>query len=358
MRNDTTVATTVAGYVVGLDVGDRHSELHMIDAEGETVETATIRTTKEAMDVRFGSLPPLRVVLEVGTHSPWLSRQLEGYGHEVVVADPHRLRLIAQSRQKNDRADAETLARVGRLDLGLLQPVRHRSARAQADLAVLKGRAALVSVRTRLVNEVRGTVKALGGRLPACSAEAFGRVATPHLPQELRVAMAPLLETIGMLNEKIRGYDRTLARLAEERYPQVKLLQQVPGVGPVTALAYVLTIEEPGRFGRSREVGAYLGLVPGQRQSGERSPQLGITKAGDRLVRSLLVQCAHYVLGYRGPESDLRRWGLAKAGQGGGVQKKKVVVAVARKLAVLLHRLWVTGAVYEPVRKEESAMAA
>jgi transposase len=301
--------------------------------------------------------PPLRVVLEVGTHSPWISRLLRSWGHEVVVANPHRLRLIAQSVRKNDRADAETLARVGRLDVDLLHPVHHRGEQAQMDLGVLQSRAALVGIRTGLVNDVRARVKSAGGRLSACSPEAFPKLALPGIPPALLPALGPLLTVITDLTGQIRLLDRKVQQLIVERYPAAQMLQQVPGVGPVTALSFVLTIDDPHRFEHSRDVGAYLGLIPKQRESGDRAPELGITKAGDKVLRALLVQCAHYILGFRGPDSDLRRWGLRRCPPGARVQKKRTVVAVARKLAVLLHRLWVTGEVYVPVR-EERAMAA
>jgi transposase len=294
-------------------------------------------------------------MLEVGTHSPWLSRLLADLGHEVIVANPRQVRLIAESDRKRDRADAELLARLGRLDPDLLRPIRHRGPQAQQDLALLRARDTLVRARTNLVNHVRGAVKALGGRLPACAAASFHRKAEGHLPQALQEALLPLLATIAELTGRIRAYDRQVEEIAEERYPEGRRLRQVPGVGPLTSLAFLLVIEDSSRFRKSRGVGPYLGLVPRQSQSGEREPQLSITKAGDPLLRRLLVQSAHYILGPFGPDSELRRWGLHLAGAGSGRNKKRAVVAVARKLAVLLHRLWVTGEVYQPIAPETAA---
>jgi transposase len=165
----------------------------------------------------------------------------------------------------------------------------------------------------------------------------------------LRPALEPLLETIASMTERIREYDRELQTLASELYPETKLLQQVHGVGTLTALAFVLTLEDPSRFATSRVVGAYLGLVPGKDQSGERDPQKGISKRGNGLLRKLLVGSAHRILGPFGEDSDLRRHGLKIAERGGKNAKKRAVVAVARKLSVLLHRLWVGGEVYEPL---------
>jgi transposase len=236
------------------------------------------------------------------------------------------------------------------MDPKLLSPVRHRGSQAQADLAVVKARDGAVRARTLLINQVRGLVKAFGARLPKCSAESFSRKVTGSIPDELGPAVSPMLAAIGTLTREIGAYDRQVERIAMERYPQTKLLQQVAGVGPLTALAYVLTIEDPSRFRKSREVGPYLGLVPRRDASGDRDPKLGITKAGDPALRRLLVQAAHYILGPFGPDTDLRRKGIALAASSGSSGKKLAIVSVARKLAILLHRLWVTGEVYEPLR--------
>jgi transposase len=346
------------GLTVGLDLSDTHSTLCVIDAEGEELETGRVRTRTPDLLRRFSALPPSRVVLEVGTHSPWVSRLLSALGHEVVVANPRRVRLIAQGERKTDRADAETLARLGRIDPALLAPVRHRGAQAQADLAVLRGRDALVRARSLLINHVRGAVKALGGRLPGCSAEAFHHRAPQQLPAALRPALLPLVEQVGALSTQIRDADRALEALCA-RYPETALLRQVRGVGPVTALAFVLTLEDPQRFRESRDVGPYLGLTPRQRQSGARSPQLRISKAGDAYLRRLLVGCARYVLGPFGEDCDLRRWGLRRAPAGASrALRNRTAIGVARRLAVVLHRLWVTGEVYEPLRLARAAATA
>lgn len=307
-------------------------------------------TTAEALRRRFGGLPRMRLVLETGGHSPWISRLLEDGGHEVLVANARRVRLIAESDSKSDRTDAETLARLGRLDPALLRPIRHRSADAQLDLALIRARDALVQARTQLVNHVRGAVKAVGGRLPKCSTESFPKRVPEAIPAALRPALTPLLDVIATITTEVRGYDHQVDAIATTRYPETAALRQVTGVGALTALSYVLTLEDPTRFPTSRAVGSYLGLRPKQRDSGERAPALRITKAGDAFLRRLLVGSAHYILGPFGPDTDLRRWGLTLAARGGKNAKKRAVVAVARKLAVLLHRLWVTGDVYEPLR--------
>lgn len=335
---------------IGMDLGDQHSHLYVLDEDGMCVETGRIRTTQAGLTRWFRGRAAARVVLEAGTHSPWASRALAALGHGVIVANPRKLRAIYANDRKQDRTDAEYLARVGRLDPSLLQGITHRGAEAQAALAVLRAREALVRARTQLINHARGVVKAAGARLPACAAEAFARRAAAALPAELAPALAPVCAQVAQLTTEIRGYDRTVAQLCAEAYPETARLRQVSGVGPVTALAYVLVLETPARFRRSRTVGAYLGLVPRRRQSGDHDPQLRITKAGHPLLRRLLVQAAHYILGPFGPDCDLRRHGARLARHGGPAAKKRAVIAVARKLAVLLHGLWVSGAVYEPHR--------
>ena len=339
---------------VGLDVDDRHIQVCVLDPEARVVREQRVRTTALALRQALGDLAASRVVLEAGPRSPWLSRLLAELGHEVIVANVRQVALIARSHRKDDRIDAELLARLGRLDPELLAPIRHRGARAQQDLAVVRSRDALVRSRTQLINHVRGAVKAWGAALPRSTAPAFHRKAAEHIPGELRTALLPLIEVIGELNARIAATDREIAALCEE-YPETAALRQVTGVGAITALTYVLTIEHPGRFARSRDVAAYLGLVPRRRDSGGRRTQLGISKRGDPHLRRLLVQCAHYVLGPFGPDCELRRWGERYMAAGAGNAKKRALVAVARRLAVLLHALWSSGEVYEPLRQAARA---
>ena len=340
---------------VGLDVGDSYSNLCLLDSEGTVLEETKLRATPSALRQHLERLPACRVVLEVGSQSPWLSRLVRELGHECITANPFKVRLIAQGAQKNDRSDAETLARLGRIDPQLLSPIEHRSPQQQTDLAVIRSRRALVAARTLLINHVRGTVKAVGAHLPAGDADTFASRIAADIPEELAIALTPCVSAIKTLTEEIKAANARIAALLKERYPEAKALQQVEGVGSLIALTFVLTLGDASRFARSRAVGPYLGLTPRQRASGQRTPQLGISKTGDVYLRSLLVQGAQYILGYRGPDTDLRRWGVERAEKGGKNGKKRAVVAVARKLAVLLHRLWVTGEVYEPLRNHPEA---
>lgn len=348
--------TRTAKPTIGLDLGDKYSYLCMMDASGQIVEEGRIATTEEAFRRRFSSCEPARIAIEVGTHSPWVSRLLKESGHEVLVANPRKLRMIYENDGKTDRVDAEWLARVARLDPKLLAPIQHRGASAQVDLAQIRSRDALVNSRTQLVNHVRGVVKSFGGRVPSCSTPSFPKKSMPTIPEVLQPALSPVVEMISTLNANIRDFDRRIDAMARDRYPQSEVLRQIKGVGPVTSMAYMLILEDPHRFKKSRSVGPYLGLRTRKNQSGEQDPQLRITKAGDVLLRRLLVGSAHYILGPFGPDCDLRRFGLARAQHGGKNAKKRAIVAVARKLAVLLHHLWITGEVYEPLhnpRKEK-----
>jgi transposase len=338
----------------GLDIGDKYSYLCLIDtASGEIMEEGRLRTSPETFKRRFASERPMRIAIEAGTHSPWVSRVLEECGHEVLVANPRKLRLIYANKRKTDEIDAENLARLARVDPRLLYPLKHRGEDSQAHLAIIRSRQALVDCRTQLVNHVRGAVKSFGARLPKCSARSFHKRASEHIPEALRPALGPILEVIASLTERIRDYERELETISKEHYPETELLRQVEGVGTLTALTFVLTLEDPYRFERSRSVGAYLGLVPASDRSGDRDPQKRISKEGEQMLRKLLVGSAHYILGPFGSDSDLRRHGEKIASRGGKNAKKRAAVAVARKLCVLLHSLWMSAEIYEPLRNAQ-----
>ena len=343
---------------IGLDLGDRWSFYCVLDEAGKIILEQKVSTTAEAIPQTFAKIPRSLIALETGTHSPWISRLLTELGHKVIVAHAQKVELITKSNRKDDRHDARTLARLARIDPELLGPVRHRSAKAQIHLTVIRARAELVSARTALVNAARGLVKSYGQRLPQCGTQQVSRELAAGLSAELREVLEPLLQEIESRNERIQEYDQRMEKIAREVYPEVSLLKQVKGVGTQIALTYVLTIEDPYRFAKSREVGCFLGLKPGRRNSGKSEPQKRISKEGDRYLRTMMVQGAHYILGPFGEDSDLRRWGRKLGERGGKNAKKRAVVAVARKLAVLLHRLWVSGEVYEPLRNSQAAMRA
>src|SRR3979409_911649 len=236
---------------VGLDLGDRWSFYCVLDEAGEVLLEQKLPTTPEAMKQTFSRISQSRIALETGTHSPWVSRLLTELGHEVIVAHAQKVQLITKSSRKDDRHDAQTLARLARVDPELLGPVRHRSAKAQIHLTVIRARAELVSARTALVNAARGLAKSHGERLRKCGTEQVSREVAAELSAELREVLEPLLKEIESLNERIKEYNARMEKIAKESYPQVALLKQVKGVGTQIALTDVLTLDDPRRFAKS-----------------------------------------------------------------------------------------------------------
>ena len=355
MTQRTKAALTIP-LTAGIDIGDRTCEDCVLNAEGEVVERKSFATTTRALRKRYERLRVMgvvRVALEVGSHSPWMSRLLDELGFEVYIANAHKVQLISRNQKKTDRGDAELLARLCRVDPGLLSPIQHRGPQAQADLGLVRARSGLVGARTQLINQVRGSAKPWGVRVPSCSTDCFHVRAAQSLPAPLLTTLGPIIRMIEQLTGAIAEYGKQIEALAKERYPETELLRQVKGVGPITALTYVLTIESPDRIHKTRNVAAYFGLVPAKSQTGGpkgRDPELSITKAGDPAMRSLLVSCSQFILGPFGEDCDLRRYGIRIADRGNKSAKKRAVIAVARKLSVLLLRLWQTGQEYDPLR--------
>lgn len=332
---------------IGLDLGDRRHRFCALDG-GEIAEEGSVPNDRVAMGGLSRRYPGALVVLEAGCHSPWVSRFFEEAGCRVLVANPRKLRAIYQSERKSDRRDAQMLARIGRLDPALLYPVRHGTAQAQEDLLRIKLRDSLVRARVGVINSVRFTLKSLGYTVRNPSSERFHKVVSEGLPDTVAKMIAPNVQALAELTARIKVLEREILTLAKTKYPQSTQLQQIPGVGPITALYFVLKIEDPDRFQNVRDVGAYAGLCPRRDQSGESDPQLRISKRGDAYLRRLLVSAANYILGPFGPESALRSYGLALAAEGTARAKKRATVAVARKLAVLLLSLWKNHRPYQP----------
>jgi len=341
-------------YYIGIDLGDKRSYYCILDKDTNIAANGSFATTVTEFELYFKAIARSRIAIEVGTHSPWINQLLEGLGHIVYVANPRKIGGGKKSRRrKNDKLDAEALARQVKSDPRMLYPIHHRGQSSRQALVLLRARHSLIGARTKLICSVRGLVKSDGKRLPRCSTESFHKMERIYVPETLREALEPLFEQIGSLTEQIKKYDKEVKRMCRGTYLETELMRQVNGVGELVSLGYILTIENPDRFTKSRHVGAYVGLIPRQYDSGESRPQMRITKTGDRMLRQLLIQSAQYILGPFGKDSDLRRHGLKIAARGGKNAKKRATVAVARKLAVLLHRLWVTGEVYEPLRNSE-----
>jgi transposase len=257
----------LASLGVDLDQFWNRNELNalLIDEAGELILESKLPTTPKGIEEVFGRIPRSRVAFETGTHSPWVSRQMSQLGHEVIVAHACNVQLITESGRKDDRLDAKRLARLAQIDPALLGPVRHRSAKAQIHLTVIRARATLVSAPTAQVNAARGLTKSYGARPPKCGSEQMNREIANGLSQELREALDPLLAEIESLNERIAEYDRRIEKVAKEAYPEVALLRQVKGVGTLIALTYIQTVDDPYRFRPSRDAGCFVGLRPARR---------------------------------------------------------------------------------------------
>jgi transposase len=341
---------------VGLDLGDRFIHYCMLNQEGEVIEEGRMQNSESALRKHFGNEAVMRIAMEAGTHSPWVSRLLKRLGHQVLVANPRKIRAITGSESKNDRNDAEQLARFAAYDPKLLSPIEHRSEQRQQDLNLIHARATLVRARTMIINVVRGLVKSAGGRLPSCSTESFAERTPAAIPAPLTEVVTPLVRQIGMLTAQIELMDKQIDQLVR-KYPEISVFRTTPGVGPLVAACYVLTLDSPDVLGDNRQAGAFLGLRPRQSQSGESDPQRRISKTGNTYLRSLLVQSAQYILGRFGPDSALRRWGLKLASSGGKRGKKRALVAVARKLAVLLHSMWRSRIPFQAFPQPATAVA-
>ena len=340
---------TAKNITIGIDLGDRRHAVCVLSASGKILLEDLLVNDRAGLTIFAQRYPGATIVMETGTHSPWVSRLFEALGHKVHVANARKLRAISTSANKNDVEDARMLARLGLADPQLLSPIKHRSEPTQRALVRMKVREALVRNRVSTMNSVRFLLKSLGLMVPrGVKATAFVRQFRKLANATDTALVEPLLQILDALNERIKQLDRELELIADERYPATQRLRQIAGVGPLTALGFVLTIEDPGRFPQTRDVGAYLGLVPRRDQSGQTDKQLPITKRGNVQLRCLLVNCAHYILGPFGPPSHLREAGERIAARGGKSAKKRAVIAVARKLAVTLLALWKSGAAYQP----------
>ena len=343
-----TAPVLAGGFTIGLDLGDRSHYVCVLDATGQIIHEEPMLNDRVALALLLTKYPAATVALEAGTHSPWISRFLTGLGATVIVANPRKLHAISRNERKCDRRDAQMLARLARVEPALLHPIQHGTAQAQHDLLGLKLRDALVRTRVSLINAVRFTLKSLGHAVRNPSSESFHKTVLADVPADCLPVVQPLLTVLAHVTEQIKGMERDLVQRGKKDYPVTQRLQQIAGVGPLTALCFVLKIGDPQRFSRGRDVGAYLGLCPRRDQSGGTDKQLRISKCGDGLMRRLLVSAAHYVLGPFGPACALREHGQRLTGTGSAREKKRAVVAVARKLAVLLLSLWKYGTDYEP----------
>ena len=343
---------------IGMDLGNRSTSYCIVDSSGDHIREAELKTTTESMGEFLSSEPPSRVVIEASGPSRWVAELAAKHGHKVIVANPREFKLICASHRKTDRNDARILADFGQFRPQLLRPIKLRGLKCQLARGILISRSHAVGQRTVLINLIRAQVRNLGESLSDCSARVFHKTALARIPVALRPTVEPLFSVLNSITEAIATYDEEIKRMCEEDFKETATLLQVNGVGPNTALAFVATIEDPSRFPKSRDVGAYVGLVSKSRSSGSKDPQLRISKRGDKTLRRLLVTAATYICGPRSSDSDLKRFGKRLQDRGGQTARAKARIAVARKLSVLLHRLLITGEVYEPLRNSGQAEAA
>jgi transposase len=340
---------------IGLDLGDKKHAICVLNSAGEVIDERTITNNRESLRRLSQKYPGSRIAMEVGQHSPWTSRFIEALGHEVFVANPRKLRAIYTSNRKSDQSDAYMIARLARVDPTLLSPIQHSTEEAQRDLLQVKLRDNLVRQRVDIISSIRFTLKSMGVMVASPNTACFAKRCRKDLagvnPQLLAMC-EPSLRVVDELTQSIRELEQRIEELCVEAYPETEFLQQIAGVGPITSLAFVLTIGDPARFESMRDVAPYLGLVPKRDQSGETDKRLGISKAGDAYLRRLLVSAAQYILGPFGPDCDLRRHGLQLAERGGRGAKKKAIIATARKLSVLMLTLWYNEDIYEPLRNQ------
>jgi transposase len=333
---------------IGIDLGDKTAYFACLNDQGDLVMKDSVPMTAAAFKKTFGFFKPTRIAIEAGAQSRWVACLLEALGHQVIIANPRQLKLISASASKNDQNDAVLLARLARVDPSLLSPLKHRPEQEQTQLLAIRARAQLVDTRTGLIHSLRGMLKTFGIRLPGSTSAYFAEHCQASVPPPFRPLLEGTFKVIAELSRQIEAYDEQVEQMAREQHPEVARLCKISGVGTLTALTYVLTLADPKRFAHSRDVGPYLGLRPRQQQSGSQNPQLGISKAGDSYLRRLLVQCAHSVMRRHAPDTALRVWGLRLCERGGKNAKKRAIVAVARKLAILMHRLWAGGGEYQP----------
>jgi transposase len=332
-------------YFIGIDIGDKINTVCVLNNDGEIIQECEVENTGQEMHDFFIEYPNARVAIEACSHSLWLHDLLVRLGCQVFVGNPRKLRIISSSSRKNDKNDSRLLARLVRSDLDLLYPIVVRDILTQQDMVIIKTRTMLIKTRGDLVRHIRGIIKPFGLKLPKdVTTDNFHDKVKEHLSKELLPILKHTIKSIKDLSIQIKNLDKKIDSLINKKYPEAMLLQTIDGIGPITALTFILIMGDPKRFEKSRDVGAYFGLVPRQDQSCTIDKSLPITKEGDSCMRSLLVNCSHHILGRYGKDTQIRRHGLKVMGQDENkIRKKKAVIAVARKLSVLMHSMLISG---------------
>lgn len=343
---------------IGLDLGNTFNKAVGLDAGGNVVLREDLRNDAATMKAFFEAHRGATVAMETGTHCRWIAALAAECGCHPVVGNARKLRLISESSRKNDWADAQKLARLCRSDRSLLHPVELHDDRHHRLYQLLRQRDALVSMRTALVNQLRGFAKAGGTMLPRCDARSFLSLRDSMPPEFLR-DFKPLLKTLEDLAKRIAAAEAILAEFVRRHFRKTdELLQTVPGVGPVASAAFIALVPDPGRFKSAREAGPYFGLVPKQDQSGDGDRPCRITHEGSSFMRKTLVNAANALLRKSARDTALKRFGerLGRRGQG-KVVRRKAKVALARKLAVTMLAMARSGEDYRDAPAPEPAEA-
>jgi transposase len=332
---------------VGLDVSQKSTSICVIDAYGECVwEGVCASEPAEIARTVCERAPDAETIgFETGPLAVWHWHALHDYGLPVVCLHArHAHAAIKMQINKTDRNDAYALAQIVRT--GWYRAVEVKSMDTHRIRLMLTARARVVSMRTTLYSQIRGLLKTFGIVLRPAKGGSFEQLVRQAISSDaqLQGVIGSLLTIWCSLTDELRIYDREVERAARN-HEVCRLLMTTPGVGSLTALAFVTAIDNPCRFRRSIDVGAYLGLTPRRYQSGEVDRVGRISKCGDRMARSLLFEAAHILLTRIKTRSALQTWGQALSRR---VGPKKAKVAVARRLAVTLHRMWVDGAEFAP----------
>ena len=326
---------------IGVDVSDKTSKICVMTKDGgkrRVIVETTCPTTRGGFSECFSKFDRAwPVVFETGAHCRWMKAHFESMGFKAIVANPAEVKLITESNAKSDRSDARKLARIALADIELLKPVRLRDEKHQHMLRLHEARQLLMRFRSSMICQMRSFAKSCGFRLPDCATEWFHEIDKSKWTDDYEQTVWPVLHVIETVNQKIAAYDTMIEKLANTPVfkAQVERAKEVYGVGTVGATVVVAAIDgDPERFKHARDVGPYFGQVPKTFQSGQSDPQLGMTKAGNDLVRKVLTECAHVVMKSSAKDTDLKLKGLKIAARGGRIAKKKAIGAVARGLAV------------------------
>lgn len=330
----------------GIDLAVRSSAICIMSSRGAVVMERVVPTDEAGLLAGVAGRARMRCILEASPLAEWAAAVLEGAGHEVIVIDPRKAKGVIASKKKTDKLDARNLARMGLT--GWYTQVHRKSSQARATRTFLQARAGLVQTALAQGSRIRGLLRAHGIKLgPVAESQFASRVKQAAQQQ---AGLWPMLEPlVKVWRQALEGAERMRKQMASQASAESvpRQLMTVPGVGPLVASTYVATIDEPRRFRSSRQVPAYLGLVPSVEQSGQREVHGRITREGDGLLRSYLIEAAQVLLTRTRRSCSLKRWGL-RLWKKKGLAKARV--AVARKLAILLHRLWITGETFDPAR--------